>query len=141
MQGTYSDLKIVKTRKVVQVIIEIPIEAANTFVEMFGMPNPAEEVWVAIAELDRRTMNESEASDATKAVQMAGMLCRNKSFGVWLRDQRKMDVDPSKPESIANALRALLGIKSRREMHNSPEIIVAFNRLKGEFETAFVAGE
>lgn len=141
MQGTYSDLKIIKSRKVVQVIVELPIEQANAFVEMFGMPNPAEEVWVAIAELNRRTMNETEVSAATKAVQMAGMLCKTPNFGVWLRDFRNLDVDQNNPESIATALRALLGIKSRTEMHNSPEIVTAFNRLKGEYDSNFMEME
>ena len=54
MQGTYSDFKIIKSRNVAQVIIEIPLEIANDFISMFGVPRPDEEIWVAIAELNRR---------------------------------------------------------------------------------------
>lgn len=133
MQGTYSDFRIVKGRKVAQIIIEIPLEAANSFVAMFGVPRPDEEIWVAIAEINRTAI--AQRSEATKAVQQAGMLCKSEAFGEWLRDQRGMaDVDPSKDESIADALRAILGIVSRTEFHNSPELVTAFNRLKGEFD-------
>lgn len=134
MQGTYSDFRIVKGRKVAQIIVEIPLEAANDFVAMFGVPRPDQEVWVAIAEINRQAV--AAKSEATKAIQIAGMMCKSPEFGAWLRDHRGMaEVDPENHESIADALRALLGIQSRTEFHNSPELVVAFNRLKGEYDT------
>ena len=139
-QGTYSDFKIIKSRSVAQVIIEIPIEQGNAFVEMFGLPQPSEEVWFGIAELNRTAIETQ--GEATKAVQQAGMLCKSKAFGEWLRDVRGMaEVDPENDESIADALRAILGIRSRTEFHNSPELVTAFNRLKGEFDSYVVSAD
>ena len=134
VQGTYSDFKIVKSRNVAQVVIEIPLELANEFIGMFGVPRPDEEIWVAVAELNRRVLE--SRGEATKAVQQAGMLCRNAQFGKWLRDHRGCpETDPENHESIADGLRAILGIRSRTEFHNSPDLVTAFNRLKGEFDS------
>lgn len=49
--GTFADLKTVKTRSVVQMIVEVPIERAEEVVMMFGFPQPGSEVTVAVARL------------------------------------------------------------------------------------------
>jgi hypothetical protein len=132
--GTYSDFKLVKTRSVVQMIIEIPIEQSNQVTEMFGMPTPSEEKWVAVALIDTQHINRNE--DATRAIQSAGMICKNEAFGEWLKTERGMvDLDPTDPDAIADALRALLGIRSRTDFHRDSEAITAFHRLKGEFDS------
>jgi|WetSurMetagenome_2_1015567.scaffolds.fasta_scaffold01778_17 hypothetical protein len=51
-KGTYSDLKFIKSRKVCQITVEIPIEAGQAFVAAFGAPDPSQETWLAIARLD-----------------------------------------------------------------------------------------
>ena len=50
--GTYSDLKIIKTRKVVQVIIECPIEQFEHIVKVVGGPRSDQEIPVCIARMD-----------------------------------------------------------------------------------------
>jgi hypothetical protein len=53
IQATYSDLKVVKTRKVAQLIFEIPLEQFNEAMAVLGgAPLPDSEVWVAIARLN-----------------------------------------------------------------------------------------
>lgn len=51
IDGTYSDFKIVKTRSVFQMVIEGPIERAAEAVAMFGVPQPGQEIHVAVARL------------------------------------------------------------------------------------------
>ncbi len=46
-QGSYCDMKFIKSRSVAQVVIEIPIEQAAAFVAAFGAPDPAKECPVA----------------------------------------------------------------------------------------------
>jgi hypothetical protein len=138
-QGCYSDFKVIKTRRVAQVVIEIPLEQADSFLDIFRLPKADNEAWVAIAMLDRK-MVESGESEATKAIQISGMLCRNPRFGRFLREEKGFnDIDPENPDHIANGLRALLGIKSRTEMRDNPQIITAFNRLKSEFDKSLNA--
>ena len=49
--GDYCDLKFVKTRKVAQITIEIPLEHAAAFVAAFGAPDPVNGVPVGFARL------------------------------------------------------------------------------------------
>lgn len=52
-QATYSDWKLIRSRKVVQICLEVPIEAAGqAYNALGGMPNPASEVWVGVARLN-----------------------------------------------------------------------------------------
>lgn len=49
--GTFADLKSVKTRSVVQLVIEVPIEQAEAVIRAFGYPQPGHEIPVAVARL------------------------------------------------------------------------------------------
>ncbi len=52
ISGTFSDFKLIKTRSVAQLIIEIPIEKALPTVQALGgLPFPGKEIWVAVAQL------------------------------------------------------------------------------------------
>jgi hypothetical protein len=64
------------------------------------------------------------------------MICRDAAFGRWLRDAKNFDIDPDNPDDIANALRSILGIRSRTEMHDSPDTVKAFYRLLAEYGEA-----
>lgn len=134
MEGTYSDFKLVKTRSVAQIVIEIPLEKASGWVEMFGLPTPNMEQWVAIAALRQQSIVKSD--EANQAVKLAGMLCNSEEFGTFLRDVVNLpEVDPQRPETIADALRTILGITSRTEFHTNEEAMNAFYRVKGEYES------
>ena len=63
------------------------------------------------------------------------MICKDKNFGNFLIKEKKMiGIIPDNEETIAKALRAILGIKSRTEFHNDNSSVLAFNRLKSEYE-------
>lgn len=52
--ATYADWKLIKTRQVVQVIFEVPLEAAgHAYNVMEGMPSPMQERWFAIARMKK----------------------------------------------------------------------------------------
>jgi len=52
--GTYSDWKVIKTRRVVQIIIEVPIEAAgHAYNVMGGMPRFDNEEWFVVARMKK----------------------------------------------------------------------------------------
>lgn len=60
IQATFADFKIIRGRKIAQIICEIPLEQADAALSVLGgIPNPATEAWVAIARLDL-----SKAKDA-----------------------------------------------------------------------------
>ena len=84
LQGTYHDLKLVRTRGVAQIIIEIPLEAAPAFVNAFGVPNPSEEIWVAVARLQGdskpHSVKQDDGPKPKSYAQEAGILSNDKAF-------------------------------------------------------------
>ena len=132
--GTYSDFKIIKTRQVAQVIVEVPIEHAENVVQVFGLPKPNEEQWVAIAHI--RTENVTQNSRATKAIQQAGILCKDASFGAWLREKKNLqEIIPSDTITITSALKALLGVASRSEMRSNQAALEVWESIYREYKS------
>lgn len=84
IQGTFADLKTVKTRSVVQMIVEVPIERGEEVVKMFGFPQPGSEVSVAVARLVQQKAPEPEKTrqqwDNVPRAQQAGILCGEDGF-------------------------------------------------------------
>ena len=122
--GTYSDFKLIKTRQVAQMIIEVPLEKAEHVINIFGVPKPNEEKWVAVAHM--RTEPVQTNARASKAIQQA-----------WLRDFRGMsEVNPADRSTIENAIRALIGVKSRADMRNNDEALKMWENLLDSFTLA-----
>lgn len=58
--GCFSDFKLVKTRNVAQLVIELPLERADEALELLGgLPRPSREVWVAVARLTDNPFTEA----------------------------------------------------------------------------------
>lgn len=66
------------------------------------------------------------------AVKMAGMICRDPDFWLWLEE--KMGISVSNEKECAEWLSDYLGIQSRKELKEKQEIREVFNKLKREFD-------
>jgi hypothetical protein len=122
--ATYSDLKLIRTRKVLQLVFEIPLEQAEMALKILGgMPNPAAEIWCAVARLD---MNEAVATEGRSAnapaaalslmpekilAQRAGMLCNSVLF--WKFIEHISGYLPSNEEDAAGYVRKYCCVNSR----------------------------
>ena len=52
--ATYSDWRVVKGRKVVQIVLEVPLEAAgHAYNVLGGMPTFGSENWFAVARMNK----------------------------------------------------------------------------------------
>tara|TARA_B100001093_G_C26802003_1_gene1003838 strand:+ start:104 stop:532 length:429 start_codon:yes stop_codon:yes gene_type:complete len=131
IQGTYADFKVIKTRKVLQMVIEIPIEKADEFTNKFGMPNPSVEKWVAVAHLNTSSIH--DANEYTKIIQIAGILCTTAKFGEFLNNKFKTKINVNDSDAIANLLRSFCGIKSRTDLSVNAVARKAFNDLRIEY--------
>ncbi len=61
-KATYSDWRLIKGRKVVQVVFEMPLEYSDqAYAALGGMPNPAAEIWCGIARLNLSKIGSNEA--------------------------------------------------------------------------------
>ena len=134
--GAYSDLKFVKSRQVAQVVIEIPIEDANRFLEAFGAPNPAREQWMAIAPLIGRP-REREEDVATKEPQArrqwsdmrpsarAALMCKETAFWAFLKVKNEQEATAK--------LKRHCAIESRRELDADETKLMMFNTIESKF--------
>ncbi len=118
--ATYSDWKLIKTRKVVQIVFEVGQERADEAYQVLGgMPNPAAEVWCAVARLEKEQptiltkpqfADPREWSDLKPSVQ-SGILRNTEAF--WRYLEQECGASPIlSSEGAAAVIRALCGVKS-----------------------------
>lgn len=102
IQATFSDFKLIKSRSVVQLVLELPIEAADAaLASLGGIPQPGAERWVAVAPLllepiAMKPLSEGKVAEAKAAVKAlattegerarvrAVMLCKDERFQEWI---------------------------------------------------------
>jgi hypothetical protein len=109
--GSYSDFKLVKTRSVAQIVIEVPIEQAEAFLKAFGVPQPGAEKPVALALMNTEQPKPEKPRQSWSSMsraQQAGILCSDKQFWLWF------NVDDEK--QAEQRVREYFGIESRREL-------------------------
>ena len=80
-----------------------------------------------------------EKSDGEKAVDIAGLLCRNDRFIRWMADREYSG--GATAQDAVEGIRHLCGIKSRAELATNEIAREVFNELRIEFETAVKRGE
>lgn len=133
----YADWKLIKTRKTVQIILEVPVEKSNeAYAALNGMPNAGEEIWVAVARLDPTKiksgasasgrdedgqLGRSASSRPHKPVaaerrltQRAGILCADPLFHKWLGQISKMENVTEEEATVY--VRNKCGVASRKEI-------------------------
>ena len=112
-KATYSDLKLVKTRKVVQFIFEVPVEAADdAFRLLGGMPRPDQEQWVGIAPITEEAATRPQKKPHKSwgeltLVQQAAIRCEDVEFQQWLSAFDKQEA--------IEAVRRICGVESRSD--------------------------
>ena len=127
IEGTYSDFKLVKTRKVVQMVIEVPVEQSHLITESFGIPQPHEEIYVVVARV-RSEIKEIEI--IAKAIQQAGILGQSSDFGEWLSyNYSDLQIDPYNLSTVQQAIRTICGIKSRADMRTDFQGLAKWQEL------------
>ena len=131
IKGEYADFKLVKTRNVVQMIIEVPIEQATLITTRFGIPNPNESCWVAVAKLDVTKTNVN--NKALKAIQQAGILGQDIAFGAFLKDKLP-EIEPNNIASIQQGIRTLTGVKSRADFKTDSNALQIWVNLIEDYE-------
>jgi hypothetical protein len=133
VKATYSDLRFIKSRKVAQVVVEMPIEDAAKFVEMFGTPNPAAETWIALVGLTGNVVPIEQAKEQkrTKLAFQAIKLCQEQGFWRFLREAHGVDTG-EKP--AANFVRAYCDITTRGALNLNEEAAAKFRDLIAEYK-------
>lgn len=127
ISGSLSELKMVKTRSVLQIVIEVPLEMAPKVTATLGWPVPGNETPVAIARLN--TFKEPKAPKGSLA-QQAGILCGDVRFAKFLEETHPH----IEAVDTAEAVRTICGVLSRAEFDSDPAAGQRWRCLKGQFE-------
>jgi hypothetical protein len=143
ISGVYVDCKFMAGFKVARISIDIPIEHSNEFLRMFGAPDRANPVHVAVARLQEGasapTVPEKAVEPApvekaeTKRSNLAAILCKNsEGFQAWLVDTYwtgKEDIG-----DYDGLLKRALGITSKTEIDTNPDKAEAWERMLTTFK-------
>lgn len=70
--GTFSDYRLVKSRGVLQLVVEIPVEQQSQAFDALGYPMPGQEIHVALARLAVPPVGPSTPTEETTNPQPAG---------------------------------------------------------------------
>ena len=131
IRATYSDVKLVKTRKVFQLIFEVPIEEADNALRVLGgMPRPDAEIWVGIApiteEAARRPAKPRRPMSELGFVMQAGILCNDPKFQEFCGYDNDIDT--------ASYVRKHCGIGSRSELATNESGQTRWGELRSEYD-------
>lgn len=157
ISATFSDFRIVKGRKVAQLIFETPLEAADEALRMLGgLPRPDAERWVGIAPLKAKPTaapapvandappKERRPFHTLPRSQQAALLCNDHRFWWWLSDKEDRRIGPPPPghppyveteQEAADAVRSMCGVASRRDL-DQPDHALKWDRMVEEFSAA-----
>lgn len=137
--ATYSDAKFIKSRSVLQVVLEIPIERANEFFRFFGTPSPQAETWVAIARLnvgrEQLAAGVADVTGKSESIDRAGhpvdrhplardaaIRCGDEFFQSYLERNYGLRMPgPMNKDKAAAIVRDLCGVKSRSQLDSEPQ--------------------
>jgi hypothetical protein len=138
IQATYSEWKMVKTRKVLVLSFEVPLEAQAAVMAALGTPMPDAETWVAIARLNLNAATaqaeppaiehqpEADIRKPKSLAQIAGIICNEPAF--W----RYIDVPNA--EEAAEYVRSRCGISTRSALDSNPDAAMVFRTLRADYQ-------
>ena len=139
ISASFADFRIVKGRKVAQLIFETPLEAADEALRMLGgLPRPDAERWVGIAPLVGKPTAEQQPAPEPETVkkrkpfhtlprsQQAAILLNEPQFRAWWGPDDPAEWDDAEAD---RALKAQLGIASKRDLDHPGAAADAWDRL------------
>lgn len=142
-KATFSDLKLVKTRQVAQLIFEIPLADFDAAYEILGgLPDSSKERWFGIAAISaeaqprqidsKRTAGDKRDWKDLQPQQQAGIRCAEPAFVAFLKEQKPDDWHES--QDAAACVRLICGVNSRVELGTNQKARVIWQQLDEQFQ-------
>jgi hypothetical protein len=160
-KAAYADWKLIKTRGVIQVVMEVPLAEADAAYDVLGgMPNAANEVWFGIAALNLpqdekensklpapATARQDPKSAGPKRMDwqevqpaaQAGIRSNEPEFWAFLREVMSYP-DVTNSDTAAIAVRHVCRVNSRAEFSTDHRKRVLWHQLDTEYQ-AWLAKE
>lgn len=144
ISGTFSDYKLIRSRSVLQIVVEVPVERQAEAFAALGYPQPGGDIHVVVARLasfstgdaapavgaSRSELGKARyaaAPDMEKAALRAVLLAKDPRFQEWSRCPGETDA--------AAYIRAACGVRSRSEIATITPAYRALLVLEERFKT------
>lgn len=141
IKGTYANFRLVKSRGVCVIEVEVPVEASKHALDILGgMPVFGQDTWVALARL-RESVQPDPAPKAIEAPEkikqplrasaLAALMTNEPAFWTWLQEMER--VPCTSALDAANWLRKRCGIESRRELDTNQSAFIGFQGIRDSY--------
>jgi hypothetical protein len=146
-RAAYSDMKLVKTRQVAQLIFEIPLSDFDAAYEVLGgLPDSSKERWFGIAAIQVPQAKEAPATPGQNAPkpdrakrdwrdippsQQAGIRCDEPVFAAFLREKHPDDWHEAANDA-AECVRLICAVESRSMLNDGPYRVI-WHQLEKQF--------
>jgi len=156
-RAVYADWKLIKTRGMIQVVLELPVEQADAAYEVLGgMPVAGKERWFGIAAIrnPEATPGVSDPAPAQvpqprperakrdwrdlPASQQAGIRCAEPVFHSFLEEECHDNLNEA--GTYDDCVRMICGVKSRSELDTNHKARVIWHQLDSQYQ-AWLAKE
>lgn len=144
IKAEFTDYRPIKTRKVLQLVFEVPAEQQAEIFEVLGYPIMGSSTWCGIARLvagaGAPTVPEKAVEPAkvekteTKRSSRAYLMCKDYDFVTWMLPGQSFSSVADAWDKADRALKDRLGIKSKSELDTDPEAAARFDALRTDFE-------
>ena len=137
-QATYSDFKIIRGRKVCQIVLEVPLEAADAAMAVLGgVPRPDQETWVGVARIAPASpqglpARPVDGKEDKSLVLRSVMLSDDKRFAVYVEQRWGMG-------GPTDYIRNYCGVQSRKDIVIGSPAASEFIALEADFYTWLAA--
>lgn len=133
IRATFSTYRPVAGRKVLQLVMEVPIEAQSHVFAALGYPVPDETKWVAIALLrDDAEQPPAEPEQlepprpAKSLAQIAGIICSQPAFWKYIQVENEAQA--------ADYVRGHCNVSSRAALDSNEDAATAFRTLNTDYK-------
>lgn len=139
IQATFADYKRVKSRKVMQLVFEVPLENWPRDYRVLGEPEIETATWFAIAAMNVSEPAPTPKEQGSKLAANAALTLQEGSFRRYLATLQPPEPDGSVVVDMGNsvadtALKKILGIKSKAELNTDPAAAQRWRDLRGNYE-------
>lgn len=138
IRASFSDFRIVKGRKVAQLVMEVPIEQADAALRALGgVPSPDVDRWVGIAPLTEEAATRQPENaprrnwDALTYCQQAGIRCSDPEFQAWLSVTDEIEA--------AAHVREHCQVDSRTELDRTRDAAERWRQMDRDFRARHMA--
>lgn len=135
--ASYADWRLIKGRKVIQIVMEVPLEKADeAYAVLGGMPNAAEPAWFGIAKLkaDAEVAAEKVARPKLppekRLTQRVAICCADPMFARFID---RVHAPCRTSEEAAAFVRQYCGVSSRSEIVPGSAASITWDLLHSHF--------